>query len=254
MPGEQSLFEDFLATLQPPVLAQIAREVWHALELAADVGSLLKVEMVLRRVITEARLQWLKKPPAEQPELFSQYQKTFPQLRLDLSGITDETFWDQAETRVLAAFRRYAEQAGNSEGMTRRIFADDGAQGFRLVDLMLKTYDVVLMNPPFGAPSVPSRPYIDEHYPKTRNDLYAAFVERGLELLRSGGFLGAITSRTGFFLTSFAPWRQEVLLQQARLIAVADLGYGVLDTAMVETAAYVMERANSLPSAGQRTG
>lgn len=244
MPGEEALFEEFLRTLHPPLLQQVAREVWRVLGLAADVGSLLKVEVTLRQVILEARRQWQTRPPSEQFQLFPGARPAATQIALDLSGITDRAFWDQAEQKVLEAFRQYAEQAGNSEGVARRIFAEDGAQGFRLVDLMLKSYDVVLMNPPFGAPSVPSRAYIHEHYPQTRNDLYAAFVERGLELLRPAGLLGAITSRTGFFLTSFAQWREDILLQQARLLAVADLGYGVLDTAMVETAAYVLEKVN----------
>jgi 6-pyruvoyl-tetrahydropterin synthase len=74
----------------------------------------------------------------------------------------------------------------------------------------------------------------------------AAFVERGLELLRPGGYLGAITSRTGFFLTSFQKWREGILLQEAQLIALADLGYGVLDTAMVETAAVEANFATQL--------
>ena len=69
------------------------------------------------------------------------------------------------------------------------------------------------MNPPFGAASLGSKAYIERAYPRTKNDLYAAFVERGLELLRPGGYLGAITSRTGFFLTSFQKWREEILLQ-----------------------------------------
>lgn len=73
--------------------------------------------------------------------------------------------------------------------------------------------------------------------------MYAAFVERGLEWLNPGGFLGAITSRTGFFLSSFQKWREEILLREAQPTFVADLGQGVLDTAMVETAAYCLEKA-----------
>jgi hypothetical protein len=82
---------------------------------------------------------------------------------------------------------------------------------------------------------------IETSYPRTKNDVYAAFVERGLHLLACGGMLGAITSRTGFFLSSFQKWREEVLLREARPTVFADLGYGVLDTAMVETAAYCLE-------------
>jgi len=50
--------------------------------------------------------------------------------------------------------------------------------------------------------------------PCTKNDLYAAFVERGLELLAGNGLLGAITSRTGFFLSSLQRWREEILLKE----------------------------------------
>jgi len=67
------------------------------------------------------------------------------------------------------------------------------------------------------------------------------FVERGLHLLYRWGMLGAITSHTGFFLSSFQKWREEILLQEARPTVFVDFGYGVLDTAMVETAAYCLE-------------
>ena len=60
--------------------------------------------------------------------------------------------------------------------------------------------------------------------------------------------LGAITSRTGFFLTSFKKWREEILLHEARPTVFADLGYGVLDSAMVETAAYCLQRMNTVPA------
>ncbi|HHZ11598.1 MAG TPA: SAM-dependent methyltransferase, partial [Acholeplasmataceae bacterium] len=83
--------------------------------------------------------------------------------------------------------------------------------------------------------------FIEKSFPRTKNDVYAAFVERGLNLLQKGGMLGAITSRTGFFLSSFTKWRQEILLKEARPTVFADLGYGVMDSAMVEAAAYCLE-------------
>jgi hypothetical protein len=67
-------------------------------------------------------------------------------------------------------------------------------------------------------------------------------VERGLEVARTGGRLGAITSRTCFFLKSFQKWREEVVLGIARPDAMADLGLGVMDDALVESAAYVLEK------------
>ena len=61
---------------------------------------------------------------------------------------------------------------------------------------------------------------------------------RGIELLNEDGFLGAITSRTGFFLTTFEGWRSELVLP--RTLALIDLGVGVMHDAMVEAAAYVL--------------
>ncbi|MBY6274350.1 MAG: SAM-dependent methyltransferase, partial [Bacillaceae bacterium] len=152
-----------------------------------------------------------------------------------------EAFWGQVEERLLTLLREYAGRAQNGRYVARRLFARDGMQGLRFLDLLRQKYDVVLMNPPFGAASKLSKAYIEKHYPRTKNDLFAAFVERGLELLHKGGKLGAITSRTGFFLTSFQKWREEILLKKARPTLVTDLGAGVLDTAMVETAAYCLE-------------
>ena len=106
---------------------------------------------------------------------------------------------------------------------------------------MSRKFDVVLMNPPFGAGSIVGKKEFEKSYPRTKNDVYAAFVERGIELLQSRGMLGAITSRTGFFLSSFQKWREEIILKKAPPVVVADLGIGVLDGAMVETAAYCLE-------------
>lgn len=122
-----------------------------------------------------------------------------------------------------------------------RLFAEDAARGFAFIDLCRKRYDVVLMNPPFGEPSKPSKPYIVRAFPRTKNDLYAVSVERGLGMLKARGMLGAITSRTGFFLSSFTKWREEILLKEAKPTVFVDLGYGIMDAAMVEAAAYCLE-------------
>ena len=79
-------------------------------------------------------------------------------------------------------------------------------------------------------------------YPRSKNDLLAIFVERGLETLHMGGRLGAITSRTCFFLSSYQKWREEVVLDIGKPEVFADLGHGIMDDAMVEAAAYVLEK------------
>jgi hypothetical protein len=140
--------------------------------------------------------------------------------------------------------------AFNGSGYRRRLFADDAARGFAFVDVCGRWYDVVLMNPPFGEFAKAAKGDITARFPRTKNDVYAAFVERGVHSLYEGGMLGAITSRTGFFLSSFQRWREEILLQEAPPVVFADLGYGVLDAAMVEVAATCLQKSTLSKSAG----
>ena len=60
--------------------------------------------------------------------------------------------------------------------------------------------------------------------------------------MRAGARIGAITSRTCFFLSSFHKWREKVVLEMTRPEIMADLGFGVMDDAAVEAAAYVLEK------------
>lgn len=112
-----------------------------------------------------------------------------------------------------------------------------------MIDLCRVVFDVVVMNPPFGALSAGVKTKLGKEYPNSKNDLLAIFVERGVEVIRKGGRLGAITSRTCFFLSSYRNWREQVVLGIARPEVMADLGYGVMDDAMVEAAAYVLEKS-----------
>jgi hypothetical protein len=192
--------------------------------------------------VAEARRQFLEEEQLQLPV----FEQPARQLGFDLSGISDASFFDSAEERIVAALAAYAAQAPASMTVRRRLFAEDAAQGIAFIDLIRQRYDAVLMNPPFGAASLAAKREFETAYPRTKNDLYAAFVERGIELLHPGGYLGAITSRTGFFLSSFQRWREEVLLQEAPPTVFADLGQGVLDSAMVEVAAYCLRKGGRL--------
>ncbi len=146
------------------------------------------------------------------------------------------------DTSVWVALLTEFAQASNST-YQGRLFAQDALQGLRLIDLCREVFDVVVMNPPFGALASNTKDQLVKAYPRSKNDLLAIMVERGLELLRAGGRLGAITSRTCFFLSSFQKWREEVVLGIAKPEVMADLGFGVMDDAMVEAAAYVLQKS-----------
>lgn len=243
MPGDQLLVHEFSTGLEPRVLGELFQQMVEAMQLAGELGSLLRIDRALESAVAVARRQF-EKEEKQQLQLPG-FEQPARQLGFDLSGISDASFFDSAEERIVAALAAYAAQAPASMTVRRRLFAEDAAQGIAFIDLIRQRYDAVLMNPPFGAASLAAKREFEEAYPRTKNDLYAAFVERGIELLHPGGYLGAITSRTGFFLSSFQRWREEVLLQEAPPTVFADLGQGVLDSAMVEVAAYCLRKVGS---------
>lgn len=258
MPGEEDLLEEFIAELSPHplggLIGELVRNVFARMKLAGEAGALVRIEDDIREPIEQARRQWQevvqqqterKEGLAKKGALFD-YQKEALQQKLifSISEITDEKVWHDAESQVLRALREYARRASNGRGLLRRLFSDDAEQGFAFIDICRKKFDVVLMNPPFGDASIPSKPYIDEIYGDTKGDVYKAFVECFQDRLVPGGLLGIISSRTGFFLSGSSDWRERIVLRLYRPLVLADFGMGVLD-AMVETAAYVLRSLTS---------
>jgi hypothetical protein len=241
MPGDAKLLDEFAATLRPAFMASLFKEIVSEMRLAGEMGALLPIERKLSTSIQSARVAF-----AEQTKRSEDFLPGFAPVKrqgeLDLSGIDNFAFFERAEGQILDSLQKYVSDAINGRGTRRRLFADDAEQGIAFVETMGRKYDVVLMNPPFGAGSLIAKSEFERSYPRTKNDVYAAFVERGIELLHPHAMLGAITSRTGFFLSSFQKWREEVLLKEAPPVVFADLGYGVLDSAMVEVAAYCLTK------------
>jgi len=238
MTGDAEMVSEFVIDLNPPLLRSLFRHIVASMSLAGEMGSLLRPVAELVTEIGRARADFVKQ--GVRPQTLPGFDIPDEQSELDLSGIDDDTFFVQAEQRLIDALHAYASRGAGGQGTRRRLFAEDAGQGVALLELLRQRYDVVLMNPPFGIGSIAAKKEFEKSYPRTKNDIYAAFVERGIELLQPCGLLGAITSRTGFFLSSFQKWREEVLLKEAPPMVFADLGYGVLDGAMVEVAAYCL--------------
>ncbi|MCL6478737.1 MAG: BREX-1 system adenine-specific DNA-methyltransferase PglX [Peptococcaceae bacterium] len=237
MPGDRDMFEEFLKKVGKPTLRRLAEKMSNVLELAGEVGSLLKAEQDLKEIIREGRNEY---DAGLARSLFPEYDR--PRQPSLVFPDVDEEFWETADREIMDIIEQYTYEFANGRDVKKRLFGYDARQGVEFIKILRQKFDVVLMNPPFGEAVKKTKTYMEKHYLRTRNDVYAAFVERGLELIKPGGFLGAITSRTGFFLTTFSRWREEILLPLTGILAVADLGFGVLDNAMVETAAYVLSK------------
>ena len=216
-PAERELRQQFAANLDQRD-AELFEKTLQLLKGLPELGVLLQVERELPHLIRQVYV-------GKGTGLFAEQ---------------EQANWQQAEARLRTALTEFAQAAkATYQG---RLFAQDALQGLRLIDLCREVFDVVVMNPPFGALAVSTSESLTKTYTRGKNDLLAIFVERGLLLLRAGGRLGAITSRTPFYGSRIQRWREEVVLGMSRPEAMADLGIGVMDDAMVEAAAYVLEK------------
>ncbi|TGM19319.1 BREX-1 system adenine-specific DNA-methyltransferase PglX [Leptospira selangorensis] len=244
MPGNKEMLREFTTKLNPPVLGQLVETIFDKMELAGEAGTLLKIDEEIATAITVAKEAFNKeilKRKVEDGYLSGLAPKRETNL-FDFAELTDDTnFWQTAEERILDSLRSYAGQA-ESQTTQKRLFAEDASRGFAFIDLCRKRFDVVLMNPPFGAMVNSTKEMVTKVYPNSKNDLLGTFVERGLDIMHDGGLVGAITSRACFFLSSFQKWRETVALGKGKPDVMADLGYGVMDDAMVEASAYVFRK------------
>ncbi len=245
MPGQEALLEEFCQGLPYKSLGLFVRQIFRTMRLAGEAGSLLKVEQEIERLARDTRAV-LQKGRAQavgaQSFLFEEMEPQGRQLVLDeIVDSTETRTWEDLETVLLEALQAYAERAAGAESYQRRLFAKDAAAGFGFVDLMRQRYDVVLMNPPFGAETPAVKDYLEGQYPHSYQDLFAAFVDRAVTDLAPQGEVGVISTEAGFFRRTLEPWRREVLLKRATLSAMAHLGGHVLDGATVRTACYTLE-------------
>ena len=210
--ANKQITEDFVAKLGDAELGRVFSSLVELLNLAGDLGLLLRVE----KLVAATR---------KQGELFA-----------------------PPEERILAALARFVREEAGTMRTRQRLFADEAAHGLALLGIAEKRFDTVLMNPPFGALPERSQGVFDETYPEAAGNAYAGFLAR--PTLSPGGRLGALVSSTCLFYSSFSDLRRSVLLGRTPLRAIADLGGGVLDAATVKVAAIVVEQP--LHSDGER--
>ncbi|MBU6179876.1 MAG: hypothetical protein KGR69_09425, partial [Verrucomicrobia bacterium] len=149
MPGSPEMLEDFVKTLDPPLLGELVRTVFEKMQLAGEAGSLLKIEEEIRGAIESAKKAWSRLQTRPQ-ELFSTDELNRTTRAPELTGFAQaltsdlrtlaSDFWETAEQQVIDALRAYAEQA-DADSYQRRLFADDAARGFAFIDLCRKRYD-----------------------------------------------------------------------------------------------------------------
>lgn len=107
--------------------------------------------------------------------------------------------------------------------------------------ILAQKYEVVVTNPPYMAPSPKQKPFVQKHYPDSKTDLFAVFIERCHELNAKNGYQAMITMHAWMFLSSYESLRKKLLLNST-LVHLNHLGMRAFDNdvgTIVQTVAFV---------------
>jgi predicted RNA methylase len=250
--GEDRLRE-MIAHMGPRLGSQVLQErlfknLWDNLRNVGELGSLVQVREGVEEVLddwVEARAREkgltkiLKRPGRANQMTFDNLldfedRQVARQMELERRVLEAE----QIQAELLAALEAAA--AGGEIDPAERLFAEDTARGLELLRLLGRRYDIVVMNPPYGSFVPKVKELVARAYPLTKNNIYAAFVDRATRIVEEHGYVGALVSSTFTTLKEFEKLRIEILLKRNPLIVMLDLGFGILDDATVEAAAIVL--------------
>jgi type I restriction-modification system DNA methylase subunit len=128
----------------------------------------------------------------------------------------------------------------------------------RLVQLLTKQYDTILMNPPYGGHRrMPKqvKEYVEDHY-RFKPEYYANFLEQSERLLRPSGRIGMLVPRSFMYKESFEDVRDELVEPHGTFDFdfLTEFGKGILDNATVRTVGTVITKNQDEKQEQQESG
>ncbi|HEV2913277.1 MAG TPA: N-6 DNA methylase [Pyrinomonadaceae bacterium] len=111
-------------------------------------------------------------------------------------------------------------------------------------------FDAVIGNPPYIRIQTSKRKevsYFNSHYSTavSNYDIYCLFVEKGINLLKAGGFLGYILPHR-FFKTDYGEGLRDFIVKNRNLNQIIDFdGYMVFDRASINTCILILSKNGS---------
>ena len=211
----------------------LTNQIVQALKGADRWGSLLKVDKAVDLAVQDYGRTIL---PAVQGDLFNPV------------VVQPEFNFDRAKASVLAKLEQFLGRCTRGDDLGLRLRGEQLTAGVRFIRMVqADSYDLVVGNPPYlGASKMSDDAYLKLHYPMGKADLYAAFLERSLQLLRAGGYSAMITMRNWMFIQQFSELR-EWLIEKNDLRLLGDVSWGAFSS-MKDNPVTMSIICNSLPS------
>lgn len=115
-------------------------------------------------------------------------------------------------------------------------------------EVLSQKYDVSVTNPPYmGSSGMSSKlsDYVKRHYPDSKSDLFAVFIEQCMNIIKPNRYQAMITMQSWMFLSSYEKLRMKILNQT--IINMAHLGahaFEEISGEIVQTTAFVSKKIN----------
>lgn len=201
------------------VPAALTATILTALRGADHLGSLLRIDKAVDAAIAETGSALGRARPTN----LDLFRATPEQLRLRVDA-------EAAKATLVGQLERFLAAHTRGDDLGLRLRGEQLAAGVRMLRLLREgSYDLVVANPPYqGTSKIAESRYVEAQYPLGKADLYAAFLLRGLELVREGGLSAMLTMRNWMFLKQYAGLRKD-LLESHTLTALCDLSWGAFE-------------------------
>ena len=118
----------------------------------------------------------------------------------------------------------------------------------RVAEVLAQQYDVVVTNPPYmGSSNMDARlsEFVKKHYPDSKSDLFAVFIERCGQMTGKNRYQAMITQHAWMFLSSFEKLRAKLLLKDT--VNMAHLGpraFEEIGGEVVQTTSFVLRNSH----------
>jgi hypothetical protein len=218
-----------------PIYGRIMHALHDSLQHAEQLGTLLRLDSQIYALIEQERK--LYEQEGQRPDLFGWSIYQFE------TEAGKHEFWEILGIQIRQALNEFARQQA-TEGREQSFFTGETTKGLNFLEIISQSYDIVVTNPPY----LDSRDmngvlknFIYKHYKIGKRNLYSAFVERCLELVKTDGCIGILTGQTFMFISTFEKFR-EIVRRQSKIETLAQFDYGLFEGIRVDTAAYVLRR------------
>jgi hypothetical protein len=214
----------------------------QALKGADHLGSLLKVDAEVEAAIAKHEAVLSRVGDPTQMPMFGA--PAPQQLRIAIRK-------EEAKATVLDRIEGFLARHTRGDDLGLRLRGEQLAAGVRFVRLVREgSYDLVVGNPPYqGTAKMDDAVYVQKTYPRGKADLYAAFLERGLQLVREGGTSALLTMRNWMFIKQYVGLRTW-LLETYDLRALGDFDKGAFESVpdeVVSVVTSVFRKASPAP-------